>query len=95
MKEETERKEDGRQLVLPDVPTKRTERKKKERKKKYLMQSSPKKREKNQRDVRMNDATEKCEDDQRGKENSPPRKKLIFYGRDLKKEGEGCRVSEK
>ena len=28
------------------------------------------------RDVRMNDDTEKCEDDQRGKENSPPRKKV-------------------
>ena len=43
----------------------------------------------------MNDDTEKCEDDQRGKENSPPRKKMIFYGRELKEEDEGCRVPEK
>ena len=52
-------------------------------------------KEKNQRDIRMNDDTEKCEDDQRGKENSPPRKKLIFYGRELKEEDEGGRVPEK
>ena len=37
------------------------------------MQSSPKKRKK-QRDVRMYGDTDKYEDDQRGKENSPSRK---------------------
>ena len=38
----------------------------------YAIQSQEKKRK--QRDVRMYDDTEKYEDDQRGKENSPPRK---------------------
>ena len=39
------------------------------------MQSSPKKRkEKHKRDVRMDDAIEKCEDDQNNEENCPPRK---------------------
>ena len=38
------------------------------------MQSSPKKRKKKQRDVRMYGDTDKYEDDQRYKENCPPRK---------------------
>ena len=35
-------------------------------------------KEKNQRDIRMNDDTEKCEDDQRGKENSTSRKSFLW-----------------